>query len=293
MDISWDDARLFVAVAESGSLSAAARNLRMTQPTVSRRLAELETTLGEPLFERGALGTELTTFGARLLEPAQKMADWAAELTRAAERRPDGPQGVVRITAAPGVAHGFLVPFAAAFAATAPDMRLHVMSTVRPLDMTRREAEIALRLGAAVTDETVASIELELRPFASKPYAARVADARDPTRISWIGWAPPFDDQSPNTVLRRQLPGWEPSFASDDYLLQLRACEAGLGAMLLPRAHPLYGAASPLVELDLPLSPIRRTLGLLCPRSAAAIPRVRAVLEPLTEALRDWSMKAR
>ncbi|WP_437953500.1 LysR family transcriptional regulator [Sorangium sp. So ce296] len=287
MNISWDDARLFLAVAEAGSLSAAARKLQMTQPTVSRRLAELEAVLGEPLFDRGVAGAALTAYGAGLLEPAQRMADWAAELTRAAERR-HAPAGVVRMTAPPGVAHAFLAPFAAAISLSTPSIQLHVVSTVRPLDLIRREADLALRLGAPADETSVASVDLELRAFASEQYAARVAGKTDPADLAWIGWAPPFDDLSPNSVLRRRIPGWRPSFASDDYLVQIRACELGLGAMLLPREHPHFGRRPPLCALKVDLPPVRRPLVLLCPRSARAIPRVRAVLELLVESLRAW-----
>ena len=65
MDLSWEDVRLFLAVAEHGSLSEAARRLRIGQPTVSRRLAELEERLGYPLFERSVEGARLTTPGER------------------------------------------------------------------------------------------------------------------------------------------------------------------------------------------------------------------------------------
>jgi DNA-binding transcriptional LysR family regulator len=78
MNIPWEDVRLFLAVAEAGSLSAASKRLHTTQPTVSRRLAELEATLGEPLFVRNAQGIALTSFGERLVEPSRRMAEWAA-----------------------------------------------------------------------------------------------------------------------------------------------------------------------------------------------------------------------
>ena len=60
--IPWDDLQVFLAVAESGSLSAAAKRLRLTQPTVSRRVAELESTLGESLFVRSAEGLAITSY---------------------------------------------------------------------------------------------------------------------------------------------------------------------------------------------------------------------------------------
>jgi DNA-binding transcriptional LysR family regulator len=287
MDIPWDDARLLLAVFESGSVSGAARALKVTQPTASRKLAELEARLGEPLFERGVSGTSLTAFGEQLVEPARRMAEWAAELARAAERRP-GVEGVVRVTAAPGVAHGLLVPFAAELAQREPGIRLQVTSTVRALDLTRREADIALRLGAATEADSVLDIDLELRAFASSSYVRRLGKGFSRQAVDWIGWTPPFEDLSPNRVFRRHLPGTEPAFASDDYILQIHACEMGLGVMLLPRPHPRYRVGSALVELDLRLPPMHRQLSLLCPRSASAIPRVRAVLDHLTTAMCEW-----
>lgn len=76
-DLPWDDVRTFLAIAEEGSLSRAAKRLRVGQPTVSRRLAALEQQLGYPLFKRKAEGAILTRAGQRLLDPARRMADWA------------------------------------------------------------------------------------------------------------------------------------------------------------------------------------------------------------------------
>ena len=107
MHIPWHDLQVFLAVAEAGSLSAAAKRLRVTQPTVSRRIAELEASVGEALFVRTVDGAAPTSFGERLLEPARRMAEWAAEVDRAAERAETTPRGTVRITAPPGVAFEF------------------------------------------------------------------------------------------------------------------------------------------------------------------------------------------
>src|SRR6478672_485508 len=134
MHIPWEDAQLFLAVAEGGSFSAAARTLRVAQPTVSRRLSDLESRLGEPLFVRGVEGSALTAFGERLVEPARRMAEWAGELDRATEARKPKPEGIVRITAPPGVTVDFVVPFAAWMRTRLPGVRLEVLSTVRYLD---------------------------------------------------------------------------------------------------------------------------------------------------------------
>lgn len=84
MNIPWDDVQLFLAIAETGSLSAASRQLRLGQPTVSRRLALLEHQLGYQLFRREVAGARLTSAGEKLLLPARRMAEWAGEISRAA-----------------------------------------------------------------------------------------------------------------------------------------------------------------------------------------------------------------
>src|SRR6476661_1431402 len=124
MDASWDDVRIFLAVAEAGSVSGAARQLRVGQPTVSRRLAEMERTIGSRLFVRAVSGATLTSAGERLLAPAKKMAEWAGEVARAAEANDAAPQGLVRITATPFTCFDFLAPFAAWLSSRHPSLRL-------------------------------------------------------------------------------------------------------------------------------------------------------------------------
>jgi DNA-binding transcriptional LysR family regulator len=146
MDISWDEVKLFLAVAEEGSVSGAARKLRMAQPTLSRRLATLERAVGESLFRRSASGTALTTAGERMVAPARRMAEWAGEVGRAAEPTGQGPQGLVRITAPPMVAYDFLAPFAGWLARHHPGLRVEVLATMQYLDLARGEADLALRV---------------------------------------------------------------------------------------------------------------------------------------------------
>src|SRR3954469_22988332 len=142
MDIEWNDVRLFLAIAELGSLSEAARQLGIGQPTASRRLGELEHRLGYALFRRSVDGAKLTAEGERWIEPARHMAEWAGELQHAAERGDASPRGVVRITAPPGVAYDFLAPFAASLREKHPQLWLEVHSRVEYLDLTRREADL-------------------------------------------------------------------------------------------------------------------------------------------------------
>jgi DNA-binding transcriptional LysR family regulator len=284
MDVPWDDLRLVLAVAEAGSLSRAARALRTTQPTVSRRLAELEARLGEPLFVRAAAGAHPTALGERLLSPARQMAEWAAEAERAIERRESRPRGIVRVTAPPGIASDLLVPFAAAFRRKFPEIRLEIVATVRYVDLSRREADLALRVASPQQRdvEILITFEHAVRAFAAPTYAERLPKRPKVEAIDWIGWAPPLDHLPPNPQLAAIVPGFRPAFASDDFLVQVRAAEAGLGAIFLGRVRHRFSPERPaLVELDVDLGDLRSTLHLACAKSALSIPRVRAVADAL------------
>jgi DNA-binding transcriptional LysR family regulator len=254
MHVSWDDLRLFLAVAESGSLTAAAKLLRVTQPTASRRLHDLESALGEPLFVRGALGATLTAYGERLLGPTKRMAEWAGEAARVAERAQTAPEGTVRITAPPGLAFDFLAPFAAWLRTRLPGIRLEVISTVQYLDLVRREADLALRLQPPSQRDLVSlvSAEFDVVPYASKSYVAKLPKHPKLHELDFIGWAPPLDHMQPNPSLAALIPGFRPSFASDDYLVQIRAAMAGLGIMFLGAAKHRFSIESGLVPTSSP-----------------------------------------
>ena len=177
MDLPWDDVQLVLVIAEKGSLSRAAKRLRVGQPTMSRRLAVLEYRLGYPLFLRQAAGVALTSAGERLVEPAKRMAEWAGEVARAAGRgESGGPRGLVRVTAPPGVAFDFVAPFAAVVRKKHPDLRLEVLSSVHVLDLARGEADLALRLRPSVSRElvVVASLVVPNAVVVSRSYATKL-----------------------------------------------------------------------------------------------------------------------
>ena len=287
MNIPWDDLRLFLAVAEAGSLSAASKRLGVTQPTVSRRLAELEASLGEPLFVRAVDGVKVTAYAERLIEPARRMSEWAAEVNRTAERAETSLRGCVRITAPPGIAFDFLAPFAAWMRTRLPEVHLEVISSVEYLDLSRRAADLALRFAAPVQRDvqTLATLDLEVAVFASEAYAKSLPRGYGVHDVGWLAWAPPLDHLSPNPELARLIPGFSPVFAADDFLVMQRAAEAGLGAIFLGRVEHRFLCATNLVELDIDLGGIRRTLYLAGARGALEIPRVRAVAELLVAEL--------
>lgn len=288
MDIPWDDVRLFLAVAEAGSLNKAAKVLRLGQPTVSRRLAALEYTLGASLFRRGVQGVALTTAGERLVAPARKMAEWAGEVGRAAEARDQSPRGLVRVTSAPWACFDFLAPFAGHVAKKHPGLRLEVLSAMAYLDLTRGEADLALRPKPPTQPEltVVKALTLQNHVLVSKALLARLPKKPALTDLPWVAWAPPYDALPPNPQLEQLMPGFTPAFTSDNFLVLVAAAEAGLGALVLNRAPHRFVRASTLVPLPIPLGPFATApLYLVAAKSALDVPRIRRVAELLAEEL--------
>jgi len=288
MDISWEDLRLFLAVAETGSLSAAAKQLRVGQPTVSRKLAALEYQLGGSLFRRSVEGAALTAAGERLLEPARKMAEWAGEAGRVAERVGEAPSGLVRITAPPYVCFDFVAPFASWLRQKQPGLRLELLSSTSYLDLHRGEADLALRFRAPAQAELkrVATRVHDNAVFVAKSLLARLPKRPRIEDLPWVAWAPPFEDLPPNPQLRALAPGLVPVFTSDNFLVNLAAAEAGVGALVLPRDRHRFSRPSRLVMLPVDLGPYARSeTHLVCARSALDIPRIRLVAELLSQEL--------
>ncbi len=283
----WADLELFLAVAESGSFSSAARRLRITQPTVSRRVQALEAALGLPLFRRDADGAHLTAAGERLLPSAQQMARWANELGRSAATVSNEPEGVVRIATAPGFAHDFLVPFARDLRRRLPDVRLELLSGIDTIDLSRGHAEIAVRSRAPTQPDLacVARVAVRLGVFASKRYARKLVPPLAPADIDWVTWSAPLEHLTPRPELEDLIPGFRPAFASNDFVVQHRAVAEGLGAMILPATRHPDEPYPPLVELPVELPLPRGELFVVCAKAMRAVPRVESVLEFLCERL--------
>lgn len=282
MDISWDDAQLFLAVAETGSLSAAARRLAMGQPTVTRRLAQLEYSVSNKLFRRSVEGAALTAAGERLLLPAKKMAEWAGELQRAAESADGRPAGLVRVTASPSLCFEFLAPFSAFVASKYPKLRLELLSSVEYLDLVRGEADVAVRSQMPTNPDlkVVCSSEWPNLVMVTPQLKAKLPKRPKFSDLPWVAWAPPFEAVTPNPQLRQLIPNFVPAFTADNYLVQIAAAEAGIGAVVRPLVRHRFMRPSALVPLNIDLGPYRTSpVHLVCARSALDIARVRKVIE--------------
>ncbi|MFT5441748.1 MAG: DNA-binding transcriptional LysR family regulator [Myxococcota bacterium] len=287
MDISWEDAQTFLAVAEGQSFSAAARALQCGQPTISRRIADLEARVGAQLFRRGKQGASLTEAGARLLPAAEQMARWAGEFGRLAAGADATVAGVVRIAAPPGLAVEFMAPFAGMARKQFPEIQIEVLSSIEHVDLSRGAADIAVRTRPPREPElmTLFSTEVGLGVFGSAEYVATLPARPTPDEIDWITWAFPYLHLAPRPFLERLLPNFSPAFSSDDYLVLKSAVASGLGAMILERSNHPLASTSQLVEIDLGITLPHGEMHLVCAKSTQYVPRVRAIADLLIEQL--------
>lgn len=141
----WNDARYFLAVAESGTTLGAARALGVNQTTCARRIAALEAALGLSLFDRSASGYALTPEGEAVLAPARALAEAAAQFDSGAQAARRTGLGAIRLTTSDALGDTVAAPAIAAFRAHHPELVIELDITDRLVDIAAGEADIALR----------------------------------------------------------------------------------------------------------------------------------------------------
>lgn len=153
--MDWDDLKIVHAIARHGSLSAAARALRTTQPTVSRRLAALEKRIGGKLFEREAGGLVPSALCATLIESLDQMDQNAQAVERRIAGRDTGLQGSITLTSLAWFGDDVLAPLLSRFSARHKLVTINLINDPRRFNLSRREADIAVRIGGFDQEDLV------------------------------------------------------------------------------------------------------------------------------------------
>lgn len=142
---NWSDYPILLAVAETGSLTAAGKKLQLSQPTVGRRVRALEDHFGTPLLKKEGGKMVPTSFGQSVLDHVRRMQDEAAAINRSSASLEDSLSGVVRISATEGIGTAWLPPVLQVFRQSHPDMLFDVGIGFEEFNLAQREADIALR----------------------------------------------------------------------------------------------------------------------------------------------------
>lgn len=173
--LSWDDLKYFLVMAEEGSLSAAAKKLVVSQPTLSRHLTALEESVGAELFSRTRSGLELTSLGERMLRHAKDMQDEVHAVERLITGHDTSLEGSVVISTIESIGAEWLVKYTRPFHDQYPGITVDFKLTHTSSDLLRREADIALRLFRPVQNDLVAkkTVVMNFGYYASRDYIER------------------------------------------------------------------------------------------------------------------------
>lgn len=279
---NWSLIPSFLAALEQGSLTGAARQTGISQPTLGRHIAELEQQLNVVLFERTGRGLQATPQAMALAEAAQTMHAGAASFSRLATGSTTGLQGVVRITASQPVACFLLPPLLAAMRQTLPEVTVALVVSNNVSNLLRREADIALRMVRPDQNSLIAKRigHIGIQACAHSDYLKRKGipeHAKDLLAHDLIA-----GDQNREVDLGFEAQGFPVkdlhfAFRSDDLIAQWAAVKAGSGIGFVPdylvRNEPAVKPVLPLLEM--PQFPVWLTVH----RELQTSARIRAVYD--------------
>ncbi|MDO9131614.1 LysR family transcriptional regulator [Hydrogenophaga sp.] len=190
--LDWNQLKAFLETADTGSLSAAARKLGLTQPTLSRQVAAIERQMGVTLFERVGKSMSLTPTGLELLEHARAMGAAAEALALAATGRSQAVGGVVSVSATDAVAAHLLPPMVRRLRELEPGIVIEVISSNALSDLLRREADIAIRHVKPEQPDLIARLirEASASFYASEDWVrihGHPRNAEDAAHLAFVG----------------------------------------------------------------------------------------------------------
>ncbi len=287
-NLDWNQLKAFLETAETGSLSAAARKLGLTQPTLSRQVAAIEQRMGVTLFERVGKTMALTPTGMDLLEHARAMGTAAEALGLAATGRSQALGGVVSVSATDAVAAILLPPLVKKLRAQEPGIAIEVISSNALSDLLRREADIAIRHVKPEQPELIARFIREATAYfyASEAWVkthGHPRSAEDATHLPFVGY-----DRSGNYLAYLHMHGLSVSEANfscyaDHTVAHWALVQQGLGigAMMDEIARETPGVARVLDDVP----PVRFPIWLVTHRELRTSRRIRVVFEALVEGL--------
>ncbi|MCF8481263.1 MAG: LysR family transcriptional regulator [Rhodospirillum sp.] len=278
--MNWEDLRHFLALAEGGSLSAAARTLGVEHSTVARRVAALERDLGARLVDRLPRSILLTEAGRRVARLGAGVSDGVARVVRGVDALEDSLAGAVTVSAPPSLAGWVIAKALADLRARHPRLVVTLLGEVERADLDRRRADIALRLSRPEQPDLVARKvgELVFRFYGAPGFV--------PREKNWpiIGYEETTAHYPQWRWLEPRLAGRPVVFRSNDLTAHAVAARGGLGVALLPR---FMGEEAGLVVLASQESPPSRDIWMVVHDDLRSVPRVRLVMDELARIVGD------
>ena len=288
VNFDWNRARAFLVTAEEGSLSAAARALKLTQPTLGRQVAALEQESGVALFEHSGRGLELTPSGIDLIEHVRAMGDAASRLSLSASGQSKSLEGNICMTATEVTAAFALPPIIAKLRRMEPGIEIELIASNSTSDLKRREADIAIRSFRPTQPDLIAKKVGDIKAYL---YAA-------PSYLDFLGNPTSLDglneaefigfDRNDYLIAALNEAGLKLTHENfpvitENHLVQWQLVKQGVGIGIMPVE---VGDAESSVQRALPaLEPLIGEIWLVAHRELKTSRRVRMVFDFLASEL--------
>lgn len=237
--MNWDDAKIFLAIAREGTLSAASKVLKLGIATTSRRLERLEEALGVRLFTRDQLGYKLTDEGSALISQAEALEQAGFAFSNAAHKKNESVMGHVCLATAQGLADHLIIPALPSLTDVNPNLTLEIVTGVSTVNLHRRDADIALRMvrpeSGNVRIRKLGTLGFGL--YASERYLQRRPNPDRPNNLEYddfIGWSEAQQHLNSAQWLERTLRGRPCRLTTTTMSAQFSAVQTGLGLAVLP-----------------------------------------------------------
>ncbi len=295
LQFDWNLARAFLVTAEEGSLSAAARALGLTQPTLSRQVASLEEELGVALFERVGRGLELTPSGAELLEQVRAMGDAAVNLKLTAAGQSSAIEGNICISATDLVTILAMPVLVQKLRDKHPDITVELIASNTISDLKRREADIAIRAMQPTEPDLIARKvgDITGHLYASEQYLELLGVPRSPEDLRDADFICDKSEMFTSILAGCGVKLTQRNFpvSSESVITQWELVKRGLGIALLPDQ---LAQKEPRFHKVLPkLQPWEGPLWLVVHKELRTSRRVRVVFDFLVEELSAWFQRTK
>jgi DNA-binding transcriptional LysR family regulator len=277
--MNWDDLKIFLAVADAPSMRVAAKNLRVSHSTVSRRIDALEADLGVRLFDRTSDGYRLTRSGDDLMPVALSVEESLHSFGRNVAGRDSDLKGQVCVTVPDVMATSFLMPYFTEFMGEYPDIQLKIQDSFEVFDLSRREADVAIRFTNNPPEHLIGRKlgNVHQAAYATRTYLEKHDPAAPNSTAKWIGWGQP--DERPAWVARSPFPHLGVVGHFNNMIIQYQAAkqDVGIGYFSCVQGDPdpdLVRLSTPKPTLD---------IWLLSHRDLRAAARMRAFRQFITK----------
>lgn len=282
MNADWNDLRVFLTLAREGSLTAAARRLEVSHPTVARRVRVLEDSLGARLFDRLPDKFVLTAAGEGLLEDATAMERAAESLHRRSASLGDAMHGTVRLSAGEAMT-AFIASHLPRLRHQLQCIEIELTASHMLANLSRREADLLIReqvpeLGGIVT-RRLGRAAYAVYGSVGSGTGAEFASREALRRQAWVGFDDDHNYMPGQAWVLQLLEGQRPAVRVNNWLVLQQAVAAGAGLAVLPC---YLGDRDPVLQrLSTPLKEVSADQWLLVHRDLRELPRVRAVMDSL------------